>query len=31
MVLCDQHYDAADYIRDPEEYTRYRRSGSALA
>ena len=31
MVLCDQVYDATDYLRDPEEYTRYRRSGSALA
>ena len=31
MVLCDQPYDATDYLRDPDEYTRYRRSGSALA
>ncbi|MBI3512917.1 MAG: FdtA/QdtA family cupin domain-containing protein [Proteobacteria bacterium] len=31
MVLCDQPYDAKDYLRDPAEYTRYRRSGSALA
>ncbi len=31
MVFCDQHYDAADYLRDPDEYTRYRRAGSALA
>jgi len=31
MVLCDQLYDAGDYLRDPEAYTRYRRSGSALA
>ena len=31
MVLCDQHYDASDYIRDADEYTRYRRTGTALA
>lgn len=31
MVLCDQLYDAADYLRDPEVYTRFRRGGSALA
>ncbi len=31
MVLCDQHYDAADYIRDPDDYQAYRRAGSALA
>ncbi|MEJ0068896.1 MAG: FdtA/QdtA family cupin domain-containing protein [Pseudomonadota bacterium] len=31
MVLCDQLYDASDYLRDPEAYQRYRRSGSALA
>jgi hypothetical protein len=31
MVLCDQHYDAADYIRDPEAYQAYRRAGTALA
>ena len=31
MVLCDQHYDADDYIRDPEAYQAYRRAGSALA
>ena len=31
MVLCDQVYDATDYLRDRDEYTRYRRSGSALA
>ena len=31
MVLCDQPYDAKDYLRDPDDYTRYRRSGSALA
>jgi WxcM-like, C-terminal len=31
MVLCDQHYDAADYIRDPEAYQAYRRAGTGLA
>ena len=31
MVACDQVYDATDYLRDPEAYTAYRRSGSALA
>jgi len=31
MVLCDQLYDAGDYLRDPDAYTRYRRAGSALA
>ena len=31
MVLCDQLYDAADYIRDPDAYQAFRRAGSALA
>ena len=31
MVLCDQPYDAADYIRDAAAYQAYRRAGSALA
>jgi hypothetical protein len=31
MVLCDQFYDAADYLRDPDAYQAYRRAGSALA
>jgi len=31
MVLCDQLYDADDYLRDPEAYMRFRQSGSALA
>jgi hypothetical protein len=31
MVLCDQLYDAADYLRDPEAYQAYRRAGSAVA
>lgn len=31
MVLCDQPFDPNDYIRDPEDYRRYRRSGTALA
>ncbi|HUA52349.1 MAG TPA: FdtA/QdtA family cupin domain-containing protein [Candidatus Sulfotelmatobacter sp.] len=31
MVLCDQLYDADDYLRDPEAYMRFRHAGSALA